>query len=290
MESIEELNILYKKLENEINEVEYTTDTLTWYLNLINLPTLSKEVERILLYQISLGDKRARKIFIQRNLRLVKNIAFNYANRGLHILDLINEGNIGLINAVDNYKLSKNTAFSTYAYVSIENHIKRAIDEKARMITIPINKLQNVKKYQYKIAMLERKLQRKPTYNELSHFLDIDINTAIEYDRISMDTFLINDIAIKNEEEDVFNIFEVLHTEYYESLEEKLINRINAKNKLEEIFKRVKLNIQEIWFIKLKYGLDNLGEHNQSEISRIMGLSMQRVSQIKKHAYKKLNI
>ena len=158
------------------------------------------------------------------------------------------------------------------------------------MITIPINKLQNVKKYQYKIAMLERKLQRKPTYNELSHFLDIDINTAIEYDRISMDTFLINDIAIKNEEEDVFNIFEVLHTEYYESLEEKLINRINAKNKLEEIFKRVKLNIQEIWFIKLKYGLDNLGEHNQSEISRIMGLSMQRVSQIKKHAYKKLNI
>ena len=66
MESIEELNILYKKLENEINEVEYTTDTLTWYLNLINLPTLSKEVERILLYQISLGDKRARKIFLRK--------------------------------------------------------------------------------------------------------------------------------------------------------------------------------------------------------------------------------
>ena len=191
-----ELEVFYKKIDiiNDYNE--YTTDTFSWYVNLAKLPLLTHEEEKILLHQISLGDKRARKILIERNLRLVISIALKYVNHGLPLLDIIQDGNIGLIKAVDNYKINEITSFSTYAYTAIENCIRRGIDEKVRMIVIPVNKLQEIKKYREKVRILSDKLMRNPSINEISKYLHININEVIEIEKINSDAVLINDLII----------------------------------------------------------------------------------------------
>ena len=142
---------------SSITEDDNTTDSVKMYLIEINKkPLLSKEESISLAYRIANGDKEAKKILIESNLRLVVSIAKKYVGNGIQLLDLIQEGNIGLITAIEKYDPEKNCKFSTYASYWIRQAITRAIPLKGRSIKIPVNVHEKVLLYQKIYAKLEK--------------------------------------------------------------------------------------------------------------------------------------
>ena len=252
---------LYKNLEGERVDAEYSRDTLSWYSNLSKLPLLTNEEERI-----SLGDKRARALFIERNLRLVKFIAFKYLNSGFPLLDVIQEGNVGLIKAVDNYDINSTTSFSTYAYSTIENNIKRALDEKLRLISIPVNKINELKKYKEKVNTFTKEIGRNPSYEDIAEYLNIDISKVIEFEVINDDAFLINDIVYN--EENGIDPFDFASFQIDDLLDEHDIYSSLNSSYLYDIIENTKLTKNELLFLKLYYGLYSGKEHNQEQIKK----------------------
>jgi len=273
-----DLELLYRKLENDDINYEYEEDTLAWYYKAISLPRLTKEEELILLKQISSGDKRARKIFIQRNLRLVKFISSKYINRGLPTLDIIQEGSIGLIKAVDGYDLNSGISFSTYAYNLIKNTIKRAIDEKGRIISLPIYKIEELNKIKRAINDLSLMLQRTPSKYELTKYLNMDVNDVLKTVKYKEDAYLITDLIYDNNNNSRINKYFIYEQVFFE----------NKDNVLYDILKNTNLNEKELLFIKLYYGINGSKQYTQNQIKEIMHLSKQRVSQIKQESLIKL--
>ena len=283
----DELEKLYLKLENEYIELEYSENILHWYISSIMMPILSKEEEKILLYQISKGDKRARKIFIERNLRLVKEIAFRYKYNGLPIIDLISEGNIALINAIDRYDIKQGKEFSTYAYAYIEGKIKRAIHEKSRIINIPVKKfieLDKLKKIQNSLTI---ELGREPDDNELADYLNTTVEKIKKIKYLKNDAVIISELSNKEDENyDENRISNIYPTQ---SFEEKVINEQSNTIILSEIINNTNLNENEKIVLKLKYGFTEIGECKQQEIAKKLGMSRQNISYIIKGAMQKLN-
>ncbi len=282
-----ELNQLYKRLEDEITYDEYNVDTMVWYNNLINLPLLKKDEEEVLLYQISLGDKRARKIFIQRNLRLVRCIALKYINCGLPFLDIIQEGNVGLIKAIDGYAKKADIAFSSYAFLVIDRCIKRAVDEKTRIISLPVRLMEELKSYNRKVKELTNILGREPTQKEISEHYNIDVDEIKKFEKIYNDVYLMSDIT--QDCQNLNDIVDYLSIHSISQANQCDIDKIIDRYSLYEIIDKTDLNKNELLFLKLHYGLYGGMQYKQNQISKILNLSTQRISQLKISAIKKLN-
>ena len=157
--------ILYNDFNNS-----YKDDSVTNYIHsMYNLPpVLSAEEEKKLLQLINLGDKNARRIFIERNLRLVVSIAKGYIGNGMDFEDLIEEGNIGLLKAIDKFDITTGYKFSTYAVFWIRQSISRSIYEQSRNIRIPIDTHNQIKKMNKIKKEYLNKYNRKATYQELA--------------------------------------------------------------------------------------------------------------------------
>ena len=252
------------------------------------LLTAKEETELAIAYRN--GDGKAREKLINSNLRLVVNIAKNYKNSHLSIADLVSEGNLGLITAVDKYNPDLGYRFSTCATPWIKQAISKAITDKGRNIRIPAHIYQLLSKYRHVLSELEVD-GHKPTDEEIARKLNVETDKVKQlkgwlHDTISLETPLGAD-----SEETVGDMIADSHTETpYEYTEKQMIH-----NKILKVLDQFKPRTQSI--IKLRYGIAADGdpdmynyEHTLEEIGEILGITRERVRQIEKQTLAEMKL
>ena len=238
--------------------------------------------EKKALRKVSLIGLEARQLLIESNLRLVVSIAKRYLNRGLSFMDLIQEGNIGLIKAVYKYDPLRGFRFSTYGTWWIRQAISRAIADKGRMVRLPVHMTDAVNKLIKEKNLLTQKLQKEPTNDELAHHLGLPLEKVEFLLQISQDVISL-DANIDLEEDTILvdvipDITAVNPSVYLENLE--------YRNKIDKMLKTLTLREERI--IKLRYGLEDNTIHTLEDIAKEFGITRERVRQLEVKAIRRL--
>ena len=275
--------------QSEENNIYYDddlklTDSVKIYLREIGeYPLLSIEQQRDLALKILDGDNKARELFINSNLRLVVNVAKRYIGNGLTFLDLIQEGNLGLITAVDKYDVKKGFNFSTYAIWWIRQAITKAIEYKGRTIRIAAHVYEKVQLYKKIFRNLEIKLNREPTINEIADEMELSVSEVSDLQQLQIDVVSINAI-IEDEKRTELEDFIVSTDESPEDIATKE----NMKQDINNLLISCNLKPRERDILILRYGLDGKEPMTLVEIGKIYNLTRERVRQIESNALKKI--
>ena len=269
------------EIKNDIDKLDGKnadiTNSLKQYINEISkIPLLTIEEEHLLGARLKNHDALARKKLIESNLHYVVKIAYKYLWTGLPLLDLIQEGNIGLMKAVDNFDYGKGYKFSTYATLWIRQAITRTLADQARTIRVPVYLEEWGRRYKRYSDELEKLLNREPTIDELAAKMDISPIKVLKIKKYLNDFETIYSLDYILEDED-----KLLDTLPDESLPlEDKVTRHLQKDEVEKLFMRVNLSERNKEIIKLCYGLTGLPPMSFSEIGKIYNLSRQRIRQI----------
>lgn len=272
--------------EHLLDELDkQTKDSLLMYFQEINKPILTEEEERELAKRVSEGDESAKTKLIEHNLKWVVRIAKRYIGRGLEILDLIQEGNIGLMVAIDKFDYTKGYRLSTYSYHWIRQSITRAITDKARLIRLPKQIDEKTKKYQQKIRELEQMLNRTATKQEIINELNIDLKELDEVYAYMQDITSLNAIIDNKDSSEL----EILLESNEDTPEESYIKK-DLLNEIIKIFKNCCLEEKEIKVLLLRNGF--FGKVlTLAKVGEVLGgLTRERVRQIESKALKKIRM
>ena len=262
------------------------SDPVKQYLREIGrYPVLkSKEEEVELAKRILEGDEYAKEQLTNCNLKLVISIAKHYINRGMQFLDLIQEGNIGLIKAVEKFDYTKGYKFSTYATWWIRQAITRALADQARAIRIPVHMVETINKITRAQRRLTQKLNRDPTPEEISNELDniLSADRIREIQLIAMDPLSLEKPVGEEEDSHVGDFIEDKDNES----PLKYANTSLLKDKLNEVLGE--LTDREEKVIRLRYGIDDGRNHTLEEVGKEFNVTRERIRQIEAKALKKL--
>ena len=263
---------------------EYSLDDpVRMYLKEIGqVKLLSAEEEVELAKRVAEGDQNAKNKLTEANLRLVVSIAKKYSGRGLHILDLIQEGNTGLIRAVDKFDWQKGNKFSTYATWWIRQAITRAIADQARTIRVPVHMVEVINKATRCNRKLVQELGREPTVEEIARELNLPVEKIIEANRTAADTLSL-DTPVGDEEDTSIGSF--VEDERTPGPADATSNALLAEA-LKEILDT--LTEREADVLRMRFGMYDGRTHNLEEVGQIFGVTRERIRQIENKAIRKL--
>lgn len=273
------------KVQENLSSIN-TDDSVRIYLQQIGkIPLLSSEEEMQIAKKIKEENcEMSKNILVNANLRLVVSIAKKYIGRGLSFLDLIQEGNMGLMKAAERFDYTKGYKFSTYATWWVQQAITRAIADKARIIRLPIHMIESLSKIRRATLDLTTELGRNPTKQEIAYRLGLTVNKLTSLVKSAQSTISIESPA--NQKEDSTKIADYI-------VDESTItpdSRVSQENLFEDIRKMLnQLSPKEKDVLILRYGLDNNGtKKTLDEIGSQYGVSRERIRQIENRAISKL--
>ncbi len=258
-------------------------DSVKLYLQqLTKLSLATHDQEKDFAKRILEGDPDAREALITANLRLVVSIAKKYTNRGLLFLDLIQEGNLGLLRSIEKFDYTMGYKFSTYSTWWIRQAITRALAEQSRVIRIPGHIMEIVNKVRKQIRMFVQEKGREPSMEELSLRVDLPVDRIEEVVRLTQEPVSL-EISVGNKEDTSLENY--ITNEDAVSPEEAVIDSL-LRDQICKVLEM--LTDREQIVIKLRFGLDDGTPRSLEEIGRILGVTRERVRQVEEKALKKL--
>ena len=278
----EDISLNLEELTTESKDMS-VNDNVRMYLKEIGkISLLSLEEEQELSHRIAAGDEEAKQILAESNLRLVVSIAKRYVGRGLLFLDLIQEGNIGLMKAVDKFDFEKGFKFSTYATWWIRQAITRALADQARTIRVPVHMVETINKMARVERQLALDLNREPTDEELAKKMNLSLDKIVEIRKISQDPV---SLETPIGEEDDSHLGDFLADERTMSPEEYTTYEM-LKEELKGVLETLTKREEEV--LELRFGLYDGTCHTLEEVGKRFGVTRERIRQIEAKALRKL--
>ena len=269
--------------DNTIAKELTINDPVRMYLKEIGkISLLSLDEETELSKRIAEGDETAKNRLAESNLRLVVSIAKRYVGRGMLFLDLIQEGNIGLMKAVDKFDVTKGYKFSTYATWWIRQAITRAIADQARTIRVPVHMVETINKLARIQRQLTLELNREPTEQELAKKMNVSIDKIREIYKISQEPV---SLETPIGEEDDSHLGDFIKDERNMSPEEYATNEM-LKDEIADVL--LTLTEREEKVIRLRFGLEDGKSRTLEEVGQMFGVTRERIRQIEAKALRKL--
>ena len=283
LEGLEDESLAELDNRTEDEASSFSVSSLKQYLkNIGSINLLTPDEEMRLATQVKAGNSAARDKLVEANLRLVVSIAKKYQNIGVPLLDLIQEGNLGLMRAADKFEPDKGYKFSTYATYWIRQFIGRAIADQGRTIRVPVHMIDSINSMKKKQNEFIVEHGRKPTDKELAAVLGVTAKEVKAMKNYSQKSSSL-DVQVGDDEDT--SLGSLIEDDMFDK-PEAAYNKVEIVNTLESVLST--LDEREATIIKMRFGLDGKGSRTLGEVGEILNLSKERIRQLEAKALRKL--